>query len=115
MTRFMIDLTDAVDLVWHSLSIVLVEKFMRKIPSMKIIDIAKVIAPNATYDIIGIRPGEKLHEMMISKDDSLFTYDYGKYYKILPNLFDWKNDPKRIQNGKKVENDFQYSSDNNKN
>ena len=116
MTRFMIDLTDAVDLVWHSfINSIGGEIYVRKIPSMKIIDIAKVIAPNATYDIIGIRPGEKLHEMMISKDDSLFTYDYGKYYKILPNLFDWKNDPKRIQNGKKVENDFQYSSDNNKN
>ena len=79
---------------------------------MKITDIASTIAPEAKQKIIGIRPGEKLHEQMISKDDSYTTYEFPTYYKIL-QLNDWAKDNLRIKEGKKVSEDFIYSSDNN--
>ena len=56
---------------------------------MKVVDIARVIAPDAVQKIVGIRPGEKLHEQMISPEDSISTFEYAKYYKILPQLYDW--------------------------
>ena len=80
---------------------------------MKITDIAKVIAPQAKHKIIGIRPGEKLHEQMISSEDSVSTYEYSSYYKILPQIFEWEKDNSLINNGKKVPADFIYSSNNN--
>lgn len=114
MTRFMISLEQAVELVWHAFEdMVGGEIYVRKIPSMTITDIAKAIAPEATFDIIGIRPGEKLHEQMISSEDSFSTYEYSSYYKILPALNSWCDDPNRIKDGKKVPEGFMYTSDKN--
>lgn len=115
MSRFMITLEQAVELVWHALEdMVGGEIYVKKIPSMNILDIARAIAPNAKHDIIGIRPGEKIHEQMIGLEDSPFTYEYGDlYYKILPQLHNWCSDPERIKQGTKVSSDFIYSSDRN--
>ena len=114
MTRFMISLEQGVNLVWHAFEdMVGGEIYVKKIPSMKITDIAKVIAPKARHKIIGIRPGEKLHEEMISIDDANSTYEYSDYYKILPQINEWANDNLRIKNGKKVTEGFMYTSDNN--
>ena len=115
MTRFMISLDQGVKLVWHAFDDMIGgEIYVKKIPSMKITDIAKVISPNAKEKIIGIRPGEKLHEQMIGQEDSLYTYEYSDYYKILPQINDWWKDHLRIKSGKKVTDGFIYSSDNNK-
>ena len=114
MTRFMISLPQGVELVWHAFDdMVGGEIYVKKIPSMKVVDIARVIAPNARQEIIGIRPGEKLHEQMISSEDSAFTYEYPEFYKILPQINNWDTDIERIKEGKKVQNEFIYSSDNN--
>ncbi len=115
MTRFMISLEQGVQLVWHAFQDMIGgEIYVKKIPSMKIIDIAKVIAPKASHKIIGIRPGEKLHEQMISNDDSYSTYEYADYYKILPMINEWGVDNFRIKRGKKVPEGFVYKSDSNK-
>ena len=115
MNRFMITLEEGVELVWYAFKdMVGGEIYVKKIPSIKIVDIAKVIAPKAKHKIIGIRPGEKLHEQMISSDDSYSTYEYSNYYKILPQINEWGKDNLRIKNGKKVLEGFVYSSDNNK-
>jgi len=112
MTRFMITLEQGVDLVWHAFEDMRGgEIYVKKIPSMKVVDIAKVIAPKAQLKIVGIRPGEKLHEQMIGSEDANFTYEYKKYYKILPQINDWGKDTKRIKNGIKVKKGFVYSSD----
>ncbi len=114
MTRFMISLEQGVDLIWHAFEDMMGgEIYVKKIPSMKIIDIAKVIAPNAKHEIIGIRPGEKMHEQMIGIEDSHYTYEYPDYFKILPQLNDWDKDNKRIKDGVKVSKNFIYSSDTN--
>ena len=114
MTRFMISLDQGVELVWHAFKDMLGgEIYVKKIPSMKLIDIAKVIAPEAKHKIIGIRPGEKLHEQMISPSDSHSTFEYSKYYKILPQINEWVKDSLRINKGKKVPEGFDYSSNNN--
>jgi UDP-N-acetylglucosamine 4,6-dehydratase len=116
MTRFMITLKQGVDLVCHAFQdMVGGEIYVKKIPSMKILDIAKVIAPKAKIEIIGIRPGEKLHEQMISYDDSYSTYEYSNYYKILPQINEWGKDNLRIKNGKKVKQGFTYTSEGNLN
>jgi len=112
MTRFMISLSQAVELVWHAFEDMIGgEIYVKKIPSMKIIDIAEAIAPEAKQEIIGIRPGEKLHEEMISSQDSYSTFDYTGYYKILPQINNWLSDKKRIKDGTKVPENFVYSSD----
>ena len=80
---------------------------------MKVTDVARAVAPDASHDIVGIRPGEKLHEQMISPEDAQHTYEYPEHYKILPAIHDWSNDPKRINGGKLVDPDFTYCSDNN--
>ena len=80
---------------------------------MKVTDIAAAIAPNANQEIVGIRPGEKLHEQMIGLEDAPYTYEYENHYKILPLLNGWNDDHERIKNGVKVEVDFVYSSNNN--
>ena len=76
-------------------------------------DIAKAVAPNARHKIVGIRPGEKLHEQMISPDDAPHTYDYGSYFKILPAIHSWSSEARRIGSGVAVGNDFEYSSNTN--
>ena len=114
MTRFMISLEEGVELVWHAFEdMVGGEIYVKKIPSMKVTDLARVVAPKAEQEIVGIRPGEKLHEQMIGAEDSYFTYEYDEHFKILPNINDWGTCPKRIKNGRKVEEGFVYSSDNN--
>ena len=114
MTRFMISLEEGVKLVWTAFNDMSGgEIYVKKIPSMKITEIAKVIAPKAKHKIIGIRPGEKLHEQMIGLEDSDYTYEFNDYYKILPQINDWDKNKKRIKNGKKVRKNFIYSSDNN--
>lgn len=114
MTRFMISLEQGVELVWHAFEdMVGGEVYVKKIPSMNILDIARAIVPNAKHEIIGIRPGEKLHEQMIGLEDALYTYEYPDYFKILPAIHGWSNDPNRIKDGTKVSTDFIYSSDNN--
>ncbi|MCX7144174.1 MAG: UDP-N-acetylglucosamine 4,6-dehydratase (inverting) [Proteobacteria bacterium] len=114
MTRFMITLEQGVDLVWHALQdMVGGEIYVKKIPSMKIIDIARSIAPEARHDIVGIRPGEKLHEQMIAPEDAPHTYEYVEHYKILPAIHNWSQDPERIHGGNLVAPNFTYCSDNN--
>lgn len=114
MTRFMITLEEAVGLIWHAFEDMIGgEIYVKKIPSMKVTDIAHAIAPDARQDIIGIRPGEKLHEQMIGPEDALYTYEYPDHYKILPAINQWSNDPERINGGKLVDFDFIYCSDNN--
>ena len=114
MTRFMISLDQGVKLVWHAFEDMIGgEIYVKKIPSMKVTDIANVIAPKAKHKIIGIRPGEKLHEQMISIEDSYSTYEYSDCYKILPQINEWAKDKLRIKNGKKVSKGFVYSSENN--
>ena len=80
---------------------------------MKIVDVAKVIAPKAKQEIIGIRSGEKLHEQMISAEDSYTTYEYLNYFKILPTIYDLKIKKNIIKNGIKVPEHFNYNSQNN--
>jgi UDP-N-acetylglucosamine 4,6-dehydratase/5-epimerase len=115
MTRFMISLDQAVQLVWHTLEdMVGGEIYVKKIPSMKMTELGKAIAPDAVQNIIGIRPGEKLHEQMIGLEDAISTYEYDEYFKILPVINGWANDKDRIKNGKLVKPDFVYSSETNK-
>ena len=114
MTRFMISLEQGVELVWHSFEdMVGGEIYVKKIPSMKLSDLASVISPSARQEIVGIRPGEKLHEQMIGTEDSFFTYEYPEHFKILPAINGWHNSPERIKDGKKVPEGFSYTSDNN--
>jgi len=114
MTRFMISLEQGVELVWRAFNdMVGGEIYVKKIPSMKITDVAQVIAPNAKQKIIGMRPGEKLHEQMIGAEDSYFTYEYPEHFKILPQINGWADDQERIQDGQKVAEGFVYASDSN--
>jgi len=114
MTRFMISLEEGVELVWHAFNDMKGgEIYIKKIPSMKVTDIAKAVSENASQEIVGIRPGEKLHEQMIGIEDAPFTYEYDGHYKILPAIHEWNKDPERIGNGKIVSSDFTYCSDSN--
>ena len=79
----------------------------------KIIDLAKLIAPECTLKEIGLRPGEKLHEQLISSDESAFTYEFKDYFKILSPLNGWDACKSRIKGGEKVSKDFVYTSDKN--
>ena len=112
MTRFMITLEESVALVWKALSEAHGgEIFVRKIPSMKVTDIAKALGPDARQEVIGIRPGEKLHEQMIAFEDSPRTYDFGDHYRIMPTInTGWES---AAQAGNLVPADFAYSSDSN--
>ena len=86
MTRFNISLQEGVEMVMHALEFAWGgEIFIPKIPSYKILDIAEAIAPNCKKEVVGIRPGEKLHEEMITSSDSFNTYDLGNYFTILPS------------------------------
>ncbi len=112
MTRFNISLDDGVDMVLHALETAWGgELFVPKIPSYKITDIAKAIGPNCKHEIVGIRPGEKIHEEMITSSDSFSTYDLGKYYAILPQTHSWNlEDFIKHFNAKKVPQGFNYNS-----
>ena len=114
MTRFMITLEEGVELVWHAIhDMVGGEIYVKRIPSMKVTDLASVVAPNEKQIEIGIRPGEKIHEQMIGEEDALYTYQYDKYFKILPSINEWGSDSSRIKDGKKVPEGFTYNSLNN--
>lgn len=115
MTRFMITLEEGVQLVWRAFEDMSGgEIYVKKIPSMNIVDIARAVSPEAKHEIIGIRPGEKIHEQMIGSEDAPHTFEYESYYKILPAIHNWSSDERRIKEGKKVEDGFTYTSDNNK-
>ncbi len=115
MTRFNISLQGGVDMVMHAIEHAWGgEIFIPKIPSYRITDVAKAVAPNCEFEIVGIRPGEKIHEEMITSSDSFYTYDLGKYYTILPsvtkfNLAEYVSLNKAI----KVREGFSYNSENN--
>ncbi len=114
MTRFMISLEQGVDLVWHAFEDMKGgEIYVKKIPSMKVVDLAKTIDPKAELQYVGIRPGEKLHEQMIGIEDAFFTYEYDEHYKILPAIHNWNSDLDRIKDGVKVPEGFSYTSENN--
>ena len=114
MTRFMISLEEGVELVWHAFEDMKGgEIYVKKIPSMKVTDIALAVDNKAKQKEIGIRPGEKLHEQMIGPEDALYTYKYQGHFKILPSINDWSNDPERIGDGIKVDPDFMYCSNTN--
>lgn len=116
MTRFNISLQSGVDLVMFAIGHHLGgEIFVPKIPSYHIVDVATAIAPNLPQVEVGIRPGEKLHEEMITETDALNTIDIGKYYAILPSV-SFKHDRNEFlshHNAKMVPQGFHYSSDNN--
>lgn len=114
MTRFMITLEQGVDLVWHAFDDMMGgEIYVKRIPSMRVTDVALACVPNAKHEIVGIRPGEKLHEQMIGPEDAPHTYEYTEHYKVLPAIHDWSSDPERINGGKLVAQNFTYCSDNN--
>lgn len=115
MTRFMISLEQGVELVWHAFENMKGgEIYVKKIPSMKVTDIALAVNRNAKQEEVGIRPGEKLHEQMIGLEDAFYTYEYPGYFKILPSINGWSKDLERIGRGVRVDENFTYSSDNNK-
>ena len=112
MTRFNISLQGGVDMVMHALQTAWGgEIFVPKIPSFRIIDVAEAIGPNCEKKVIGIRPGEKIHEEMISASDSFFTYDLGKYYVIIPQSTVWNLNEFVLKfNAIKVKEGFSYNS-----
>ena len=114
MTRFLITLPQAVETVLYAFKKMQgSEIFVKHIPSVKIVEIAKALAPNAKLKEIGLRPGEKLHEQLIGEDESQYTYKFDGYFKILSPLNNWCNDKKRTMGGKKVSSSFIYKSDSN--
>jgi len=114
MTRFMITLEESIGLVWEVLAGMQGgEIYTKKIPSMLVTDIAKAINPEANFKIVGIRPGEKIHEQMISLDDAPYTYEYKDYYKIIPATFTQTQKNESTKEGKIVDSSFIYSSENN--
>jgi FlaA1/EpsC-like NDP-sugar epimerase len=114
MTRFMITLEQGVEFVWHALSdMVGGEIYVKKLPSMNIMQIADAISSSAEKKIIGIRPGEKLHEQMIGSEDAPYTYEFGDYFKILPMRHQWNDIPFDVSKENLVKADFTYSSANN--
>ena len=114
MTRFILTLNQGIDLVEVALETMTGgEIYVKKIPSMEIGQIAKIIAPEASWDIVGIRPGEKMHEQMISSEESMFTYEFKDHYRILPQIHDWYLDPARISSGHLVPDNFSYASNTN--
>jgi UDP-N-acetylglucosamine 4,6-dehydratase len=112
MTRFNISLQGGVDMVMHALEHAWGgEIFIPKIPSYRIMDVANAIAPNCEFKVIGIRPGEKVHEEMITPSDSFYTYDLGKYFTILPSNPKWNLSEYITKlKAKKVKAGFAYSS-----
>lgn len=115
MTRFNISLQGGVDMVMHALEQAWGgEIFVPKIPSYKIVDVAEAIGPQCKKVHVGIRPGEKIHEEMITESDSFYTYDLGKYYTILPSIHKWKlEDYITHFKAVKVTPGFRYNSEEN--
>ena len=115
MTRFNISIEQGVNLVFFALENALGgELYVPKIPSYKILDIAKAIDENCKIDVIGIRPGEKIHEEMISSSDSIYTYDIGDKYVVLPTFYENLALLKNKYGALKVEEGFTYNSKENK-
>jgi UDP-N-acetylglucosamine 4,6-dehydratase len=112
MTRFNISLQGGVDMVMHAIEHAWGgEIFIPKIPSYRILDVAKAVAPDCQIEIVGIRPGEKIHEEMITSSDSFNTFDLGKYYIILPSVLNWNlNNFIDTFNATKVSDGFNYNS-----
>ncbi len=112
MTRFTITLQDGVDMVLHALEHAWGgEIFVPKIPSYRIMDVAEAIGPECEKKVIGLRPGEKIHEEMITSSDAFYTYDLGKYYTILPSQHVWELEEYLHHfKAKKVNEDFRYNS-----
>ncbi|MHC8949272.1 UDP-N-acetylglucosamine 4,6-dehydratase (inverting) [Sphingobacterium hungaricum] len=115
MTRFNISLEGGVEMVMHALFNAWGgEIFIPKIPSYRIMDVAEAIGPECEHKIVGIRPGEKIHEEMITPSDSFYTYDLGKYYTILPSVTKWNLQEFLSNfNGVKVKEGFAYTSGDN--
>lgn len=114
MTRFMITLEGGVEMVATALEDMLGgETYVRKAPSMQITEIANAFSSDNPPVLVGIQPGEKLHEQMIGAEDAPFTYDYGDFYKIVPAINLWDSSADLVKNGVLVEPEFQYSSDKN--
>lgn len=114
MTRFWITLDDAVDLVVKAIDEAKGgELYVKKCPSFKVTDLARAMKNDCEFEDVGIRPGEKLHEVMVTEEDSRTTYEYDDHYVIYPD-FDWWETNNNKSGGKKVEDRFRYSSDNNK-
>ena len=114
MTRFWISLKQAVDFVVMCLDLMRGgEIFIPKIPSMRIVDLAKAIAPGCKHEIVGIRPGEKLHEVLLTEEDSLQALEFANYYVITPPPFNSRWEADRLDGGAPIEEGFRYSSDGN--
>ena len=113
MTRFWITLDEGIDMVLKAIRDARGgEVFVPKIPSFKVTDLARAICPDCKLVEIGVRPGEKIHEVMITEEDARTTYDYGNYYIIYP-VIDWKGEGIVDEAGRKVPEGFRYSSDSN--
>ena len=111
MTRFWITLEQGVEFVIKCIDICIGgELLVPKIPSMNIMDLANAIAPDCEYEIVGIRPGEKLHEVMITEDDSRHTLEFDEYYVVEPEFHSWSNERHVNNGGKAVKEGFLYAS-----
>jgi len=112
MTRFWITLEQAVDFVIESLARTGGgEIFVPRLPSMRVIDIATALAPDAEHEVVGIRPGEKIHEILLTGDEARHSFEVDNGYVILPELASW---PLRdVQGGRSLPDGFEYSSDTN--
>ena len=114
MTRFCITLKEACELVYTAFNdMVGGEIYVKKIPSIYIKDLVEYMRPGIKQRIVGLRPGEKIHEQMIGEDDAAYTLEYDEYFKILPQIYDLYKDPNRIKTGKHLPEDFSYTSENN--
>ncbi len=114
MTRFWITLQEAVHFVIQTLGLMQGgEIFVPKIPSMSIMEMARIIGPDCQYDMIGIRPGEKLHDVMIPEDEARNTMEFEDHYRILPSFRPWDSVRYDLTGGQPVADRFSYSSDNN--
>jgi UDP-N-acetylglucosamine 4,6-dehydratase len=114
MTRFWITLDQGATLVLHAHALMRGgEIFVPKIPTMRLVDLARAIAPECRLEIVGIRPGEKLHEVMIPGDESRNTFEYDTHYVIAPAFHDWSTFDFRSNGGRSVPDGFTYASDTN--
>jgi UDP-N-acetylglucosamine 4,6-dehydratase (inverting) len=114
MTRFWISLDEGVDLVFEAIKKAKgTEIYVAKIPSFKVTDLARAMAPDAELVAVGMRTGEKMHELMITKEDSRKAYDYGNYYIIYPQVDWWSVDRHYTGGGKELDPGFEYSSNTN--